>query len=89
MIGTIVLEHVSYTTIGLSLFILSLLHWVYTNYQWNTRYKLPPCVPGVPLLGNSLQVPAVQQGPWAKDLADKYGEMYVTSNFPAKERNSA
>lgn len=40
-----------------------------------SKYKLPPLVPGVPLFGNTFQIPLVQQGPWAKELAEKYGEM--------------
>jgi hypothetical protein len=40
-----------------------------------TKYKLPPLVPGIPVFGNSFQVPPTQQGPWAKELAEKYGEM--------------
>ena len=39
------------------------------------KYRLPPLVPGIPVLGNALQVPPTQQGPWAKQLAEKYGEM--------------
>jgi hypothetical protein len=42
----------------------------------SSKYKLPPRVPGVPIFGNALQVPPTQQGPWAKALAEKYGEMY-------------
>lgn len=41
----------------------------------SSKYKLPPRVPGVPIFGNALQVPPVQQGPWARGLAEKYGEM--------------
>lgn len=40
-----------------------------------TKYKLPPQVPGLPIFGNTFQIPAVQQGPWAKKLAEAYGEM--------------
>lgn len=40
-----------------------------------SKYKLPPLVPGVPLFGNTFDIPLVQQGPWAKKLAEKYGEM--------------
>ncbi|KAK1761678.1 cytochrome P450 [Phialemonium atrogriseum] len=40
-----------------------------------SKYKLPPRVPGVPIFGNSFQPPATQQGPWAKKLAEKYGEI--------------
>jgi hypothetical protein len=39
------------------------------------KYKLPPLVPGIPVFGNAFQVPPTQQGPWAKELAEKYGEM--------------
>lgn len=43
--------------------------------SFNSKYKLPPRVPGLPVLGNSLQIPLSQQGPWAKKLAEQYGEM--------------
>jgi len=51
--------------------------YVYTLYGKRTasKYKLPPLVPGIPVMGNALQVPPTQQGPWAKELAEKYGEM--------------
>ena len=40
------------------------------------KYKLPPRIAGaVPFFGHMFQVPPAQQGPWAKDLAEKYGEM--------------
>lgn len=43
---------------------------------WRRRkYKLPITVPGVPIVGNTFQIPALQQGPWAKRLAEQYGEM--------------
>lgn len=41
----------------------------------SSKYRLPPRVPGIPIFGNALQVPPSQQGPWAKELAEKYGEM--------------
>lgn len=41
-----------------------------------SKYKLPPRIPGgLPVIGNTFQMPPTQQGPWAKDLAEKYGEM--------------
>ncbi|KAF2795132.1 cytochrome P450 [Melanomma pulvis-pyrius CBS 109.77] len=43
------------------------------------KYKLPPRVPGIPVFGNTFQIPLVQQGPWAKKLAEKYGEMFTCS----------
>lgn len=43
-----------------------------------SKYKLPPRIPGgLPVIGNTFQMPPTQQGPWAKDLAEKYGEMCV------------
>lgn len=51
----------------------------------NSKYKLPPRVPGVPIFGNSFQPPATQQGPWAKKLAEKYGEMYVSRKSPVPQ----
>lgn len=50
--------------------------WIYDTIQWKRKYKLPPTVEGgVPFFGNTFQIPALQQGPWAKKLAEKYGEM--------------
>ncbi|KAH1765152.1 hypothetical protein KXV58_001711 [Aspergillus fumigatus] len=74
---------VGFATIVLGLIVLGILRWAYACYKGNQKYKLPARVPGIPILGNSLQVPAVQQGPWAKDLAAKYGEMYVGVPFPS------
>jgi hypothetical protein len=45
------------------------------DYIKSSKYKLPPRVPGPPILGNTFQIPSKQQGPWAKELAEKYGEM--------------
>jgi hypothetical protein len=67
----------AFTTSAVGLIALMLVYYAYNSYQWHTKYKLPPRVPGVPVFGNTLQIPALQQGPWAKDLAEKYGEMYV------------
>lgn len=47
------------------------------RYQFNKKYKLPVRIPGIPFFGNSFQLPPLQQGPWAKKMAEKYGEMYV------------
>lgn len=67
----------AFTTSAVGLIALMLVYYAYNSYQWHTKYKLPPQVPGVPVFGNTFQIPALQQGPWAKDLAEKYGEMYV------------
>lgn len=47
----------------------------YFSHRSQKKYKLPPIVPGIPVMGNALQVPPSQQGQWAKSLAEKYGEM--------------
>lgn len=52
-------------------------YWLLRKIQHGKKYKLPPRVLGVPLFGNAFQIPALQQGPWAKGLAEKYGEMFV------------
>lgn len=51
--------------------------WLLRKIRHGKKYKLPPRVPGVPIFGNTFQIPALQQGPWAKGLAEKYGEMFV------------
>lgn len=66
----------SFIAIVSSIVIALLGGWLSGIVQRKKRYKLPPVVPGVPVFGNSFQVPAKQQGPWAKQLAEKYGEMY-------------
>lgn len=63
--------------------------WTISSAQWRRTYKLPPRVPGVPIFGNALQIPAVQQGPWAKALAEKHGEMYVISREASAPRRPA
>jgi hypothetical protein len=54
---------------------LALIPRVIRYQTYKGKYRLPPLVPGIPLLGNTFQIPALQQGPWAKKLAEKYGEM--------------
>lgn len=51
--------------------------WLLQHLQQKRKYNLPPRVPGIPIFGNTFQIPALQQGPWAKKLAEKYGEMFV------------
>ncbi|KAL6406506.1 cytochrome p450 [Ilyonectria robusta] len=51
--------------------------WLLKSSLQRGKYRLPPQVPGLPVFGNTFQIPAVQQGPWAKDLAEKYGEMFT------------
>ena len=49
--------------------------WIVQRVRFNQKYKLPPTIPGIPFFGNSFQLPPLQQGPWAKEMAAKYGEM--------------
>ncbi|KAB5563489.1 cytochrome P450 [Coniochaeta sp. 2T2.1] len=58
-----------------TLVVLLFGRWLLQRYQWNKKYKLPPRVPGIPVFGNTFQILALQQGPWAKELAEKYGEI--------------
>lgn len=55
--------------------ILYALRVFMNSLAWSKKYKLPPRIPGIPVFGNTFQIPPIQQGPWAKDLADKHGEM--------------
>lgn len=47
------------------------------DYQYEKKYRFPPIVPGLPIVGNSLQLPTRVglQGPYLAKLAEKYGEM--------------
>jgi hypothetical protein len=64
-----------YLLLSLSALVVYVLATSITNRTRAPIYNLPPLVPGVPLFGNTFQIPLVQQGPWAKKLAEKYGEM--------------
>ncbi|KAJ5842201.1 hypothetical protein N7534_012031 [Penicillium rubens] len=66
-----------FTTGVVGVIALLLVRYAYTTFRWHKKYKLPPQVPGVPIFGNSFQIPAIQQGPWGKRLAEKYGEMFT------------
>lgn len=46
-----------------------------SRYRFNKKYKLPVRVPGLPIIGNTLQIPPLHQGLWGKAMAEKYGEM--------------
>ena len=55
--------------------LLFVVQKVIARWVCQSKYKLPPRIPGLPILGNALQIPSTQQGPWAKQQAEKYGEM--------------
>jgi hypothetical protein len=45
------------------------------DYIQMKRYRFPNLVPGLPLLGNMVQMPATDHGPYLQKLSEKYGEM--------------
>ncbi|KAF5487264.1 Cytochrome P450 monooxygenase patI [Colletotrichum siamense] len=50
---------------------------IYERIRLDQKYKFPGRIPGIPIFGNSFQIPAIQQGPWAKEKAEQYGEMFT------------
>lgn len=52
-----------------------ILQNVVARYRISSKYKLPPRIPGIPIFGNTFQMPILQQGQWAQEMAAKYGEM--------------
>lgn len=58
---------------GLLLLLLGTTYLI-SSWQFNQKYKLPPVVPGWPLLGNALDMP-FPGGMWGVKMAKKYGEM--------------
>ena len=63
---------------ALVLIVVGLLIRRFRDYQFNKKYKLPPRIPGIPVFGNTLQLPPLKQGVWGIEMAKKYGEMCVT-----------
>ncbi|KIX08808.1 uncharacterized protein Z518_03465 [Rhinocladiella mackenziei CBS 650.93] len=47
------------------------------NLKFKKAYRFPTLVPGLPIVGNSFQMPVTGQGPFIQRLADKYGEMFT------------
>ncbi|CAG8952215.1 hypothetical protein HYFRA_00000955 [Hymenoscyphus fraxineus] len=48
-----------------------------SNYRWNKKYKFPNRIPGIPIFGNTFQLPAVHQGVWGNEQRKKYGDMFT------------
>lgn len=48
--------------------------WI-EDYLHLKKYRYPNLVPGLPLIGNMLQMPATDHGPYLQKLSEKYGEM--------------
>ena len=67
---------------GLLLIIASPVGGLWIEYvRIQKKYRFPPLVPGLPLVGNTFQMPATDHGPYLKKLGDKYGEMYVRCDW--------
>ncbi|KAJ5174153.1 uncharacterized protein N7482_000030 [Penicillium canariense] len=49
---------------------------VVAKIQFKRKYKLPPTIPGWPIVGNTLNMP-IPSGMWGHEMAMKYGEMYT------------
>ena len=47
------------------------------NRKYNQRYKFPAEIPGLPLIGNALQIPKIGAGPHMRMLASEHGEMWA------------
>lgn len=63
------------TRIAVYLLFAALIAWGVMKSRKSSEYRFPSQVPGLPVFGNTFQIPKTQQGPWAKDLAEKHGEM--------------
>jgi len=53
---------------------------LFEDYSIRAKYNFPNLVPGLPLIGNALQMPSTDHGPFLSKLAETYGEMYVFSH---------
>lgn len=65
---------ISLQVLGASLLVLLVVQQLISRWKFNRKYKLPPVVPGWPLLGNALNMP-FPGGMWGVEMAKKYGEM--------------
>ncbi|TVY82299.1 Cytochrome P450 monooxygenase patI [Lachnellula suecica] len=63
--------------VALAVLAIILVQRIVSNYLWNKKYKLPPRIPGIPILGNTFQVPPRAGGLWAREKAQEYGEMFT------------
>ncbi|KAH7161954.1 hypothetical protein B0J13DRAFT_632694 [Dactylonectria estremocensis] len=52
------------------------------RYRYNSKFKLPPEIPGWPIIGNTLDVP-FPAGVWGHEMAKKHGEMVSPLEMPA------
>jgi hypothetical protein len=47
----------------------------YEDVKLRSKYRFPPIVPGLPFIGNMLQLPKKDHGPYLRELGNQYGEM--------------
>ncbi|KAE8446356.1 hypothetical protein EG329_012105 [Mollisiaceae sp. DMI_Dod_QoI] len=64
-------------TIFATIVLLIILQKVVVSYVGAKKYKLPPRVPGLPVVGNTFQIPPGEGGIWGSEQAKKYGEMFT------------
>lgn len=64
------------------LILLYVLFRMIQYVRFRIEYRLPPQVPGVPFFGNLFQMLRSDTPMYMKDLAHKYGELYVISFKP-------
>ncbi|EXJ70648.1 uncharacterized protein A1O5_05638 [Cladophialophora psammophila CBS 110553] len=61
--------------------IIVLVGWVawsiMADIMIQRKYRFPNLVPGLPLIGNALQIPKIDQGPYLQKLGRQYGEMFT------------
>ncbi|KAH8659246.1 cytochrome P450 [Tricladium varicosporioides] len=67
----------TWSTVLVALVAILIVQKVVANYRWHKKYKLPNPVPGIPIFGNTFQLPPMQQGTWGQEMTKKYGEMYT------------
>ncbi|KAK4938229.1 hypothetical protein LTR10_021302 [Elasticomyces elasticus] len=67
--------------LGFPLLLLTLVVvlWKWRANAYAKKYKLPPRVPGIPIFGNTFQLPPLKQGVWGMETARQYGEMFTCS----------
>jgi len=66
---------VGFPVLALGIIAAFFLNYAISKHQFNKKYRYPNIVPGLPILGNSLQVPFPAAGMWGVETAKKYGEM--------------
>jgi hypothetical protein len=63
------------TTVLLVVVALLVVQRAVSSHLYKKKYKFPPRIPGLPIVGNTFQLPGNQQGQWGVQMAREYGEM--------------